>query len=40
MGQHFLIAGYTARDLLFRPFVQEYFNTSPTAACNINSAIA
>jgi tetratricopeptide (TPR) repeat protein len=27
-GSTSLIAGYTARDLLFRPFVQEYFNTS------------
>jgi tetratricopeptide (TPR) repeat protein len=27
-GSTSLIAGYTARDLLFRPFVQEYFSTS------------
>lgn len=27
-GSTSLIAGYSARDLLFRPFVEEYFNTS------------
>ena len=27
-GKTSLITGYTARDLLFRPLVQEYFNTS------------
>jgi Tfp pilus assembly protein PilF len=27
-GHTSLLAGYTARDLLFRPLIQEYFNTS------------
>jgi tetratricopeptide (TPR) repeat protein len=27
-GSTFLLAGYTARDLLFRPLIEEYFNTS------------
>jgi hypothetical protein len=27
-GQNFLLVGYTVRDLLFHPLVQEYFNTS------------
>jgi tetratricopeptide (TPR) repeat protein len=30
-GSTSLITGYSARDLLFRPFVQEYFNTSTYA---------
>jgi hypothetical protein len=30
-GQTSLIAGYTVRDLLFRPLIQEYFNTSSYA---------
>lgn len=30
-GSTSLIAGYSARDLLFRPFVMEYFNTSTYA---------
>jgi tetratricopeptide (TPR) repeat protein len=30
-GSTSLITGYTARDLLFRPFVQEYFNSSAYA---------
>jgi len=28
LGTHFLLTGYTVRDLLFHPLVQEYFNTS------------
>jgi hypothetical protein len=30
-GRTSLITGYSARDLLFRPFVEEYFNTSAYA---------
>lgn len=30
-GKTSLITGYSARDLLFRPFVEEYFNTSSYA---------
>ena len=30
-GSTSLITGYSARDLLFRPFVEEYFNTSAYA---------